>query len=268
MGEHATSPVTAQATSGATAGVVSARGHNPAELSLRVHRVAIGALGMVMCPLLLLTAGLRPTPPLQPWTVLGSVSSYSYTGAGALFVGIVFTVGLALFTYRGYRESKADGRVGKVAGVAAMLVAFEPSEPPPGMKPASWWSETNSHIHYWSAAVLFVCFAVFCFWLFRRSNVPPSRKRPLEKAVRDWFSFACGVVIVVALAWTLERVRAEASIFWPEALAITAFSLSWLVKGFGSTNGDGDHVGDAYEAEPVPVSHAQDLGRGADQHVR
>jgi hypothetical protein len=42
---------------------------------------------------------------------------------------------------------------------------------------------------------------------------------------------ACGVVMIFSVLWAGSALFTHAPIFLPEALAIVAFAVSWLVKG-------------------------------------
>ena len=104
--------------------------HQPDDLSYREHRLIIGSIGLLLPVLLYLIAGLRPTKGLTDWTVLDSISAYYYTGAVAVFVGMLFALALFLLTYRGYVGVAADRIVGRVGGAAALVVALFPTSAP------------------------------------------------------------------------------------------------------------------------------------------
>jgi TRAP-type C4-dicarboxylate transport system permease large subunit len=82
-----------------------------------------------------------------------------------------------------------------------------------------------------SAVLLFIAFILFAIWLFRKSNVPNRRNRPLEKRMRDAVCLLCGLVMIVCVLWAASSMITDAPIFVPEALAIVAFAISWLTKG-------------------------------------
>jgi hypothetical protein len=203
----------------------------PDDLSQRAHRRVIGALGLVLPPLLYLLSAARPTDDLPRWTLLGSVSAYYYTGAVAVFVGVLFALSLFLFTYRGYQGVPADRIVGAVGGAAALCVALFPTRPPGKVPQLSWWTEATGNLHYAAAILLFVCFILFSAWLFRKSSIPRRRDRPRAKRARDDTCLVCGILMAVCVAWAGLASRKHAPIFWPESIAITAFAISWLVKG-------------------------------------
>jgi hypothetical protein len=206
-------------------------GAAPRGLSQRAHRQLIGYLGLLLPFLLYVIAGLRPTAGLVRWELLTSVSAYYYTGAIAVFVGVIFALSLFLFTYRGYAGVLADQVLGAVGGSAALGVALFPTAAPQGLPEPTWWSGWVGVVHYGSAVVLFLAFILFSIWLFRKSSIPTRADRPLDKRRRDDICLACGIVMILAVlgaGWCASR---KAPIFWPEAVAIEAFALSWLVKG-------------------------------------
>jgi hypothetical protein len=190
----------------------------------------IGVLGLVLPALLYLGAGIRPTAGLPRWSLLKSVSAYYYTGAVGVFVGVLFALSLFLITYRGYKGMWADRIVGWIGGAAALVVALCPTEPPAGVTGPAWWSRATGYAHAAGAFVLFAAFIVFSLWLFRKSDKPNRRDRPPEKRRRDAACLACGLAMIVCVLWAASAGLRDQSIFVPEAIAIEAFAISWLVK--------------------------------------
>ena len=197
------------------------------------HRQLIGYLGLLLPFVLLFLACIRPTTGLESGEILDSVSAYYYTGAVAAFVGVLFALSLFLLTYRpGYEHDLPDRVAGAVGGLAALCVAFFPTGPPGAVPELPWWSETTRTIHYVSAVSLFAVFIVFSLWLFRKTDVPKGEPPPPDKLWRNRIYLACGIVMVLSVAWAASSLLTGAPIFWPEALAFVAFAVSWLVKGF------------------------------------
>jgi hypothetical protein len=203
----------------------------PDQLSLQAHRRIVGTLGFFLPALVYLWAGARPTAGLARWKLLWSVSAYYYTGAVGVFVGLLFSLSLFLFSYQGYKGVWADRIVGGVGGLAALVVALFPTMAPEGLPAPSWWGPKTGLVHYVAAVVLFVCFILFAVWLFRKSDTPRRRDRPPDKRLRDDVCLACGLVMIGCVVWAGIASFAEAPIFVPESAAIVAFSISWLVKG-------------------------------------
>lgn len=201
------------------------------DLSGHAHRQLIGYIGLAMPVLLVVIAALRPIEGFGRWQLLGSISAYYYSGAVAVFVGLLVALALFLFTYRGYQNQYhwMDRAAAVTAGIAALGVAFFPTRPPDGVPEPSWWTEANAILHYGSAIVLFATFAVFSLWLFRMSaqgEQPDAGKRR-----RNRIFLVCGIVIIGSMAWAGLNGANDRSIFIPESIALIAFAVSWLVKG-------------------------------------
>ena len=200
-------------------------------LSQQAHRRLIGILGLLLPLLLFIFAGLRHTVGLPAWTPLNSISAYYYTGAVAIFVGVLFALALFLLTYPGYKGVIADRLLGLVGGTAGILVALFPTSAPDGLSAPTWWSPYMRTVHYLSAVVLFVVFILFAIWLFRKSNIPRRGDRPLEKRRRDDICLASGIIMIASVLWAASSMFTHAPIFIPESIAIIAFAVSWLTKG-------------------------------------
>lgn len=205
--------------------------HQFDDLSDHAHRQLIGYIGLAMPILLVLIAALRPTPPYGPWDLMDSVSEYYYSGSVSVFVGLLMALALFLFTYRGYdnRFRWADRQAAVTAGVAALGVAFFPTEAPDGLSSLPWWTETTGNLHTASAIVLFSMFAVFSLLLFRLSS--DAERHDTSKRRRNHVFLICGIAIVASMTWALINKRMGLPIFLPESIALVAFAVSWLVKG-------------------------------------
>jgi len=202
----------------------------PDDRAGNAHRQLIGYIGLVL-PLVIIVLVLWRDG-TAAWRGLGSISAYYYTGANAAFVGMLVSLALFLFTYRGYENEQqwADRCAAVIAAVAALLVAFFPTKGPEGFPALTWWEPWVGVLHYVGAIALFAMFAVFALWLFRKTapgetSVTPDKKR------RNTIYLACGLVILGSMAWAGLAGYYGKEIFWPESVALVAFSLSWLVKG-------------------------------------
>lgn len=203
----------------------------PQNLSHLVHRRLIGFLGLLLPFLLYLLAGVRRTEGLEPWALLDSVSSYYYTGAVAVFTGVLLALSLFLFSYRGYRGAVADRVLGFIGGTAAVLVALFPTGAPGSLSEPEWWSPVAGKVHYVAAVVLFISFILFSLWLFRKTDAAGRAARSPGKKARDAVCLWCGVVMVVSVAWAGSAIFTGADILIPEVIALWAFAISWLAKG-------------------------------------
>ena len=201
------------------------------DLSGHTHRQVIGYVGLALPVMLIVMAGLRPVEGVEPWRLLGSISAYYYTGATGVFVGLLVVLALFLFTYRGYanRYRWADRGAAVIAGIAALGVTLYPTAAPDGFSAPSWWGTGTGVIHYVSAIILFLMFAVFALWLFRLGT--SLRDKDPVKRIRNLVHLLCGMIILGSIAWAGIAGMNDRSIFLPESIALVAFAISWLVKG-------------------------------------
>ncbi|MGQ0567129.1 MAG: hypothetical protein ACT4OK_18970 [Gemmobacter sp.] len=227
--------------------------NNELVLSFLAVRRALGLLGFFL-PLSLLAVAFLTSEDMRP-----SISEFYYTRGRELFTGTLCAIAVFLWAYVGYPAAPADGwltdrQVSRVASVAALGVAFIPTENKfgdavlPGASAnctlvqcalGTEWART---LHYGAAAVFFACLALFCLVLFRRSVPgPPTR----GKVGRDRIYAVCGWTIVGCIlalgAYGLGYARqdppgqdaydATRAVFILETIGVFAFAVSWLVKG-------------------------------------
>ena len=194
-----------------------------------IHRQLIGYIGLFLPVILIFMAVLRDG--LIQWKSLKSVSAYYYSGAAAAFVGMLVSLALFLFTYRGYDNecNWVDRAASITAGVAALGVAVFPTKAPDGWTPLSWWTPLSGILHFGFAILLFLMFAVFALFLFpikaKGEKVRSGKRR------RNRVYVSCGVIILASLIWAVMALRSGKSIFLPESVALIAFAVSWLAKG-------------------------------------
>jgi hypothetical protein len=202
------------------------------DLSNRTERILIGVIGLMLPLLLVIITAWRPQVATDRWRLLDSISEYYYSGAVAAFVGLLVTLALFLFSYQGYENSwhKLDIRTARLAASAAVGVAFFPTAAQDPYTAPPWWMSWMKYVHYTSAAALFLSFAFFALFLFRRTD-PRAGRLSRDKRVRDAIYLACGIIILAAIAWTALNGLANRPIFAPESVALVFFAISWLVKG-------------------------------------
>jgi hypothetical protein len=210
----------------------SAPGASPYVRSYLIMRFLVGVLGIAVPVLLVLGEPLlfndRPFP-------LGSLSAYYYSGAREVFVGSLFAIGGFLVTYK-IADHSWENVASIVAGLAAITVALFPTGRPGAGVPltplqTSLGESTVERVHYGAGAVFFIALAVISY-LFSRPGPQTGRRSP---AFWHRFHLACCGVIVAALAFALLHLL----LHWPgyglliaEVVAVWAFGLSWLMKGF------------------------------------
>jgi multisubunit Na+/H+ antiporter MnhB subunit len=201
------------------------------DLSGYAHRQFIGWTSLALVPLILLFSAWRATQDLPAWPPLGSVSAYYYTGAVAVFVGILCALAALLFTYQGYDNDYhlLERGLALVAGLSAVVVALFPTGAPLDSLVPGWWADWIKVLHYGAAGILMVSSTVICLVLFRQTNQGPHPDRP--KRIRNAIYAICGAGMVLALVWAAIALFTDQPIFGPEALSLVCFAVPWLVKG-------------------------------------
>ena len=194
-------------------------------ISYLVLRRFIGFLGIGL-PLVLAIGG---------WWVFSlgiqsSISAYYHTPMGDVFVGTLCAIGVFLMSYKGYERK--DDIAGDLACIFAIGVALVPTAPDLGATPLQ---ELMGTIHLVFASAFFLTLAWFSLFLFTKSDpsLPPTPRKRQRNAVYR----LCGILMLLCLAGiVLVKIvpgfgQSGNPVYWLEALAITAFGLSWLVKG-------------------------------------
>ncbi|MEL6780264.1 MAG: DUF998 domain-containing protein [Cyanobacteria bacterium J06597_16] len=200
-------------------------------VSYLMLRKAIGGLGMVL-PFVLVIGGML----LFGLDIQPTVSDYYHTGMRDVFVGILFAMGVFLFSYKGYGPK--DNYAGNLASVFVIGTALFPTTPvnPTGLESAL------GTIHIVCATAYFLTLAYFSLVLFTKHA--PNRPMTVRKKQRNQVYRTCGYGILGAIALMAIYAFAPSSfkepieqildpIFWLEAFAVLAFGLSWYVKGEG-----------------------------------
>ena len=197
-------------------------------------RIGLGFVGFLL-PIVLITGNFLFDNCTQ---VQPSISHYYYTAMGNYFVGSLCAVAMFLFFYKG--PKKIDGIVANIAAIAALLVAFFPTDEAESSVCKYLFTERKNsvnYIHFTAAAFLFSCFAFFCLVLFTQTGgtVVTSKKR-----VRMSIYKVCGIIIIACiiliaiynLVGNLETTFAK---YRPtlvlESIALFAFGASWITKG-------------------------------------
>ena len=185
-------------------------------------RILIGAAG-VLLPLLLFTGNWisECTTHLE-----FSISDYYDNGAaGDILVGILFVLGFFLFSYHGY-DAK-DDLTANLGGAFALGVALFPTTSA---------NPVIHSLHFVFATLLFVAFAVFSIWLFRKSNVPKEQWTK-KKSKRNMIYFLCGIIIIACIVaipvciFFFHQATIDCHlVFWIESIALLSFGFSWLTK--------------------------------------
>ena len=198
-------------------------------ISYRTLRKIVGILGISLPIVLFVGAFL-----IFGLGIQSSISSYYHTGMRDVFVGTLCVIGFFLLSYRGHEPR--DDYAGDVACVAALLVAFVPTAPD-GV--VSQEAMNLDFIHLLSATAFFAMLVYFSLVLFTKTK--PDTTPTRRKLQRNRIYKICGVTMLTCMALmflykelftgTFALLDAIKPVYWLEAIAISAFGLSWLTKG-------------------------------------
>jgi hypothetical protein len=172
-----------------------------------------------------------------------SISHFYYTAAGPLFTGVLITLAIFLFCYKGHAKNEdkdkvawlTDGLLSKAAAVCALLIVVLPtgsSEPITDNIHIYVSSDAAGTMHLVFAALFFIAMSVFCIINFRRNG----NNGFIKNAEGNIYLF-CGIGILMLLLilfidmLTVSTRSGSSFVFWMEAAMLVLFGLAWLVKG-------------------------------------
>lgn len=216
---------------------------DPAVTSQQTLRRVIGLLG-IMLPVLLyvylyIATGFNHTKPLE------SISHYYYTRGNGIFIIIISMMAVFLLIYKG--KNRVDFYVSSIAGIFALCVIMFPTDNittccDSGKEYSiAFIKEHEGRIifHLVSAAIFLLCLAYMSFFLFTKSDQPPTA-RTKAKHSRNRLYRVCGVIMVLAMLVIFLGFRKVINedfydknhlTFWMESVAVLSFGISWLTKG-------------------------------------
>lgn len=153
-----------------------------------------------------------------------SISDYYDNHAGGdILVGVLFALSFFLFAYKG--PEPVDNVLADIGSVMAIGVALFPTT-------AGGWIY---YAHFGFAISLFIVFIIFSLYLFRKTK--KDNKPTDEKKKRNKMYLTCGVIMIicilslaVCLIFFKKACQQYKLVFWGEAIALTAFGISWLTK--------------------------------------
>lgn len=154
-----------------------------------------------------------------------SISASYYEGgwSQSILVGFLFAIAAFLLAYNGL--SRSEMLLSKVAAVAALGVALFPCG-------CNGHDEIILHVHFGSAAVMFLILAYFCYVFYKRARA----KDHTEANRRAFVYTVCGLTIFVSiLAMVFDTIAGEVLssaiprlVFYCERAGLVAFGISWL----------------------------------------
>ena len=162
------------------------------------------------------------------WGNLSISATYYLTPA---LTGILTTAAVVLICYYGYGPK--DNIPTTAAGVFGLMIVLFPcycrdfSAEYVGFFQLP--AETSHIIHCISAVCFFLILSYISLFLFTQTY--RNKERTKQKIKRDTVYRICGYGMLAALVFIPLPIHFPAKIFIVEAIALTFFGISWLVKG-------------------------------------
>ncbi len=162
-----------------------------------------------------------------------------------IFVGILCSVGLFLFSYKGYEQK--DDIAGHLAGIFAFAIAWLPTTIK-GSNSCLISPISNNQLigtfHLASALLFFSVLIYFSLFLFTKSDAENNKtasKKRTQKQNRNLIYKICGYtmigcivligIYIAAFRGKYPKLDNANIVFWCEAIALWTFGISWLTKG-------------------------------------
>ena len=167
-----------------------------------------------------------------------SISAYYYTGMRDVFVSTLVLVGALLACYR--TPATSDTMVAIVCGISAVGIGLFPMDPAWAAELMQRFPNLAGDKCYFGHGILgyhatFVgtFFALSFYLVFFRFSAFTPAEPSRQKLARNRIYKACGIAMLLSFLCIgyLAFAHRGVSIFWPEAVAVVAFAVAWLVKG-------------------------------------
>lgn len=199
-------------------------------------RLYVGIIGVVL-PWVLVVGSVLEGSGVEP-----SLSGYYYTPMRNIFVGALCALAVFFVAYRGY--DRADSAITNVAGVGTIATALCPTTTPDN---PTLFQVIIGDLHLFFSCLAFVMLAVMALRFAKRSPTPAGL--PLWPALGYAFGFTgaevagaprwdvvayrvCGFTILLCIALIYPgSLLYSNSLLILETILMTAFGVSWFVKG-------------------------------------
>ena len=198
------------------------------DLWLRRIRNLAGFLGMILPWISLIgaiivsnTAGV----PAEFWPTLSISATYYICPA---LTGILTAASVVLMCYDGY--SLRDNIVTTISGVFGIMIVLFPCACTVSGEMVGFFQlpvAISNTIHCASACAFFILLSINSLFLFTLGEKEPTK----QKKIRNIIYRVCGIGMICALILMVLPVSFFAKTFVVEAIALTFFGISWLVKG-------------------------------------
>ena len=174
----------------------------------------------------LIYAKAQPTKiPDDFWETLSISATYYLTPALA---GILTTAAVVLMCYKGY--DWRDELVTTISGIFGLMIVIFPCDCSAASSNIVGFFQLpiaiSNVIHLASAVIFFILLAINSLFLFTLGESDTKQKR-----IRNIIYKVCGIGMFCTLFLLVLPIQFSAKIFIVEAIALTFFGISWLVKG-------------------------------------
>ena len=196
-------------------------------LWLRRIRNLAGFLGMILPWLSLIGAFIVAKSigvPKNFWSGLSISETYYVTPA---LTGVLTTASIVLMCYDGY--DWRDNVITTISGFFGLCIVLFPVRCAAAPELVGFFQlpvDVSNVIHCASSIIFFTLLSINCLFLFTLGESNTKQKK-FRNAVYRF----CGIGMLVDLALMLIPVKFFAKTFIIEAVALTFFGVSWLVKG-------------------------------------
>lgn len=197
------------------------------ELWMRRVRNLAGFLGMILPWLSLAGAGLVARQfglPDDFWRTLSISATYYIT---PFLTGILTAAAIVLMCYDGY--DWRDNVVTTISGIFGIMIVLFPCKCTVSADYVGAFQlpvNVSNFIHCFSACAFFILLSINSLFLFTLGESKTKMKK-----IRNVIYRVCSIGMLAALVLMVLPVSFFAKTFIVEAIALTFFGISWLVKG-------------------------------------
>lgn len=194
---------------------------------MRRVRNLVGFLGMILPWLSLIGAGIVAKTVGVPddfWRTLSISATYYIT---PFLTGILTAAAIVLMCYDGY--DWRDNVVTTISGVFGIMIVLFPCNCTVATDYVGAFQlpvKISNLIHCFSACAFFILLSINSLFLFTLGESGTKMKK-----IRNIIYRVCGIGMLSALILMILPINFFAKTFIVEAIALTFFGISWLVKG-------------------------------------
>ena len=198
------------------------------DLWLRRIRNLAGFLGMILPWISLIGAIIVSNTtgvPAEFWPTLSISATYYICPA---LTGILTAASVVLMCYDGY--SLRDNIVTTISGIFGIMIVLFPCACTVSDEMVGFFQfpvAISNTIHCASACAFFILLSINSLFLFTIGE----KEHTKQKKIRNIIYRVCGIGMICALILMVLPVSFFAKTFVVEAIALTFFGISWLVKG-------------------------------------